>query len=150
MIMKNFDSKFAKQLALAVITFGILGAGAFVTNLRAQDTGSFEVHIPFNFVVKNRTLEAGTYSVGRFNAANPDTIILKAESGKKSLVLLTQRHDGDNPIKISRLTFNRHGDVYFLDSIRAAGESFESRVPAIRSNTKPDGSVHLAQVESIN
>lgn len=134
--MKIFDSKLAKQSAMAVFTVVILGAGAFVTNVRAQASSTFEIQIPFEFVANNRTHEAGTYRVGRFNPANPDMLILKTGNGKRSLVLLTQRHDGGAAMERSKLTFSRHGEVYFLDTIRASGASYESRI--ITSNWRSD------------
>lgn len=147
MIMKKFDSKFVKQSAMVVLSVVILGAGAFVTNVRAQASGAFEIQIPFEFVVNNRTYEAGTYRVGRLSAANPDMLILQTGNGKKSLILLTKRDAGGAPITISKLTFSRYGEIYFLDTIRAPGASYESRI--IKSNRRSDGRGQLTETVSV-
>ncbi len=148
--MKNIELKFAKCLKMIVLTIVILGAGAFVTNVRAQTARVFEIQVPFDFVVKDRTYEAGRYRVGRLNEANPDTLVLKKANDKKSLILLTQRLNSGNPLKFSKLTFRRFGEMYFLDSIRASGDSYESRLPSGRSERKrSDATLLLAEIVSI-
>ena len=146
--MRSIDPKFAKQLGMAVLTVMIVGAGALVSNVRAQSSKSFEIQIPFDFVARDQTYEAGTYRVGRFNAGDPDTLILKSGDGKISLILLTQRHGGV-PVKNSSLTFSRHGETYFLDTIRASGESYERRIPSNRSTVRSGDPAQLAEIVSI-
>lgn len=147
--MKNTELKLTKRLTLTVLTVVIFGAGAFVTNARAQTSETFEIQIPFDFVVKNRIYEAGTYHIGRFNAANPDTLILKNGDGKKSLILLTQRHGAGAPLKFSKLTFSRYGEKYFLDTIRSSGENYESRIPSNKSNPRRGSREQIAEIISI-
>ena len=148
--MKNIELKFAKCLKMAVLTVVILGAGAFVTNVRAQTARVFEIQVPFDFVVKGQTYDAGTYRVGRLNEANPDTLVLKNANDKKSLILQTQRLNSGAPTELSKLTFRRYGEMYFLDSIRASGESYESRLPSGRSERKRrDATLLLAEIVSI-
>ncbi len=148
--MKNIELKFAKCLKMTVLTVAILGAGAFATNVRAQTARVFEIQVPFDFVVKDRTYEAGRYRVGRLNEANPDTLVLKNANDKKSLILQTQRLNSGAPIHLSKLIFRRYGEMYFLDSIRASGESYECRLPSGRSERKRrDATLLLAEIVSI-
>ncbi len=148
--MKNIELKFAKCLKMAVLTVVMLGAGAFTTNVRAQTARVFEIQVPFDFVVKDRTYNAGRYRVGRLNEANPDTLVLKNADDKKSLILQTQRLNSGAPTEISKLTFRRYGEMYFLDSIRASGEISESRLPSGRSERKRrDATLLLTEIVSI-
>ncbi len=148
--MKNIEIKFAKRLTMSVLTIVMIGAGAFAANVRAQTASVFKLRIPFDFVVKGRTYEAGKYRVGRLDEANPDTFVLKNEDGKTSLILLTQRLNSGVPTELSKLTFRRYGETYFLDSIRASGESYESRLPSGRSERKRrDATLLLAEIVSI-
>jgi hypothetical protein len=65
-------------------------------------------------------------------------------------VAASQRLDSGNPLKLSKLTFRRDGETYFLDSIRASGESYESRLPSGRSERKRrDATLLLAEIVSI-
>ena len=146
--MKNIELKFAWCLKLAVLAVVMLGAGALATNVRAQTARVFEIQVPFDFVVKDRTYDAGTYRIGRLSEANPDTLILKNADDKKSLILQTQRLDSGAQIELSMLTFRRDGETYFLDSIRASGETYESRLPFVKSDRRRS-SVQLAEIVSI-
>ncbi|MGI8543890.1 MAG: hypothetical protein ACR2MD_10495 [Aridibacter sp.] len=148
--MKNIELKFAKCLKLAVLTIVMLGAGAFTTNVRAQTARVFEIQIPFDFVIKDKTYDAGTYHIGRLNEANPDTLVLKNADSKKSLILHTQRLNSGDSINFSKLTFSRYGKTYFLDSIRTSGENYESRLPFVKSDRQRRSSVQLAEFVSIN
>ncbi len=109
----------------------------------------FEIEVPFDFVVKDRTYNAGTYRIGRLSEANPDTLVLKNAGGKKSLILQTQRLDSGAPIELSVLTFRRDGETYFLDSIRASGETYESRLPFVKSDRQQRLVAQLPEIVSI-
>ena len=147
--MKNIELKFAKCLKMTVLTVAILGAGAFATNVRAQTARAFEIQVPFDFVIKDRTYDAGRYRIGRLNEANPDMLVLKNADGKKSLILQTQRLGSGAPIELSKLTFSRYGEMYFLDSIRASGESYESRLPSVNSDRRRRGAAQFSEIVSI-
>lgn len=88
-----------------------------------------EFKIPFDFIIKNRTLPAGSYSIGRLNAANPDVLVLEQIGGKIKTVFQAQRvGGGDGRFTQPRLTFNHGADGYFLTGIRELGESFGYRI----------------------
>ncbi len=147
--MKNIELKLAKRLTLTVLTVVILGAGAFATNVRAQNAGVFEIQVPFDFVVKGRTYEAGRYRIGRLNQVNPNMLVLKTATGKTLVILQTQRGISGAPIKLSKLTFSRYGEMYFLDSIQASSESYESRLPSVNSDRRRHGAAQLSEIVSI-
>lgn len=145
--MKNIQSKYTKQLFLGVLTAVVLGAGAFT--VKAQNVGVFEIEVPFDFVVMGRTYEAARYQIGRLSQASPDTLVLNSAAGKTLLILNTQRLNSGTADRFSKLTFSRYGDTNYLDSIRASGSSYESRLPAVRSDRRRR-SINLAsQVVSI-
>ncbi len=147
--MKNIELKLAKRLTLAVLAVVLLGAGAFATNVRAQNARVFEIQVPFDFVVKGRTYEAGRYRIGRLNEANPDTLVLKTATGKTLVILQTQRLNSGAPIEFSKLTFSRYGEMYFLDSIQASSESYERRLPSVKSDRQRRGAAQLSEIVSI-
>ena len=144
--MKNIRSKYTKQLFLGVLTAVVLGAGAFMIN--AQNAGVFEVEVPFDFVVMGRTYTAARYQIGRLTQANPDMLVLNTSTGKTLLILNTQRLNSGPSDRFSKLTFSLYGDTHYLDSIRASGSSYESRIPSIRSDRRRR-SIARASVVSI-
>ena len=101
-----------------------------VVAVKAQSKPVFEIQIPFEFVVNDRVLPSGTYSIGRLNADNPDLLILKNTEGKTKIIFQTQRLNGGSPNGESRLTFYRFGNIYLLDCIWASGEIYGNRLPA--------------------
>src|SRR5215213_5433123 len=110
--------------------FVILGCCIAFTNvsLKAQPGASFEIKIPFDFVVKDKNFPAGKYKVGRFNRANPDILILKSIDEKKKIIFLSQRLSDKSPKRQSELTFYRFGNIYFLNSIWESGETTGSQL----------------------
>lgn len=140
----NIEWKSARCLKMTVLAVVILGAGAFATNVRAQDAGTFEVQVPFDFVVKNRTYEAGSYRIGRLNHTNLDTLVLRTATGKTLAILQTQRGSSNAPVKLSKLIFSRYGETYFLDGIHASSESYESRLPSVKSERQRRGAAQFA------
>lgn len=149
MIMRNIELKHVKRLTLAVLTFAILGAGAFATKATAQNAGVFEVEVPFDFVIMGRTYAADTYRIGRLNPANPDMLILRSSTGKTLLVFQTQRLNTGSRSEHSGLTFKRYGETHFLDSVRASGASFDSRLQYTRSDRRRQAASPPAQILSI-
>ena len=147
--MKNIELKLAKRLTMTVLTVVILGAGAFATNVRAQTARVFEIHVPFDFVVKGRTYEAGRYRIGRLEQANPDRLVLKNAAGKTLLILQTQRLNSGAPIEFSKLTFRRDGEIYFLEGIQSSGEHYESRLPSVKSDRQGRSAEQLSEIVSI-
>lgn len=142
------ELKHAKHLALALLTVVILGAGVFTTKVPGQNAPVVEIDVPFDFVVMGRTYAADRYRIERLDRANLDTLVLKSSTGKTLLIFLTQRLSSDAQVGESQLTFRRFGETHFLDSIRASGESYESRLPFVKSDRRRS-SVHLAEIVSI-
>lgn len=127
--MKNREMKYTKRLALGVLTFTVLGAGAIATKVSAQNVGVFEIQVPFDFVLKGRAYPAARYQIGRLNQSNPDTLVLNSSTGKTLAMFQTQRFNSSSRAEFSILTFKLSGVAHILDSVRASGSSYESRVP---------------------
>jgi hypothetical protein len=128
-MMKYTELKLAKCLKSTVLTLVMIGAGVFANEVQAQTARVFEIEVPFDFVINDHTYDAGTYRIGRLNESNPDMLVIKEASGKKSLILQTMRLQSGSPAEFSKLNFRQYGELYVLDSIRASGDSYESRLP---------------------
>ena len=147
--MKNFELKYVKRLALGVLTVVVLGAGAFVTKVPAQNARVFEIQVPFDFVVLGRTYTADTYRIGRLSQANPDTLVLNNSAGKTLLVMNTQRLNSGAPAEFSTLNFGRYGETNVLEGIKASGDGYESRLPSIKSDRRRRSIAQVSQTVSI-
>ena len=147
--MNNIGSKIARRLTLAILTGVVLAAGAFTAKVSAQSGSSFEIQVPFEFVVMGRTYPAARYRIGRLSQANPDTLVLKTSAGKTLLVLQTQRLSAEVPARVSTLTFSQYGETHFLDSIRASGQSYENRLPSTRLDRRRNATAQAVRKVTI-
>lgn len=148
-MMENKGLKYAKRLSLMILTAVVLGAGAFSTEVSAQKGTSFEIQVPFDFVVRGRTFAAARYRIGRLSPANPDVLVLKNSAGRTLMILQTQRLGSGAPAELSRLTFSRYGETNFLDSIMASGESYASLIPPVRSDRERRETAQTMQIVSL-
>ena len=146
--MKSFELKYVKRLALGVLVV-VLGAGAFVTKVPAQNARVFEIQVPFDFVVMGRTYTADTYRIGRLSQANPDTLVLNNAAGKTLLIMNTQRLNSGAPAEFSTLNFSRYGETNVLEGIKASGDGYESRLPSIKSDRRRRSIAQVSQTVSI-
>lgn len=60
------------------------------------------------------------------------------------MIVLTQRLAPGAPVGLSRLTFTRYGETIFLDSIKASGQSYASRIPSDESDRRQRGRAQAA------
>jgi hypothetical protein len=131
--MKDLDLKFAKHLLLTVF---VLGFGAFTAQVSAQNARVFQIQVPFDFVVMGRTYPAASYKIGRLSQADPDTLVLNSSAGKTLVIIRAQRLNSGAPTDFSTLSFSRYGETNYLEAIRASGDSYESRLPSVRSHRR--------------
>ena len=100
-------------LASALVASGIC---AFPENLDQQMT----VNIPFDFTVRNTSLEAGKYTVKQ---AGP-VIIVTARNGKCANVITNQAYT-TKPATHSSLTFTMRDGKYALTEVKHQGSNTE-------------------------
>lgn len=114
-----------KQALRAVTMLISIIALAFVTAVasNAQTGGKrIKADIPFDFVVGNKTLAAGKYSVGRI-ASNPDGLLVRSRDGRHSAIRLANVLQANAPKKTTTLTFLRYGDTYYLAQVWISGSA---------------------------
>ncbi len=108
-----------RQIAIWMSVFGLLlvvaGASAQSVNVKAN--------VPFDFIVDNATLPAGTYSIQSINDANGSpTLVIRGETVKTGRLVSSNQAEKLNPAATSHLLFHRYGDTYFLAQIWMQGE----------------------------
>ncbi len=108
-----------RQIAIWMSVFGLLlvvaGASAQSVNLKAN--------VPFDFVVDNATLPAGSYSIQSINDANGSpTLVIRGETVKAGRLVSSNPAEKLNAAATSHLLFHRYGDTYFLAQIWMQGE----------------------------
>jgi hypothetical protein len=77
--------------------------------------------VPFEFMVADKTLGAGEYSVTTIDQSGAAIAILNtAGGGSIRLATSKARNDREKPAK---LVFHRYGGTYFLSEVWMAGEA---------------------------
>jgi hypothetical protein len=125
-LTEQLKGGFMKQLIVIFNTFVLLVAISVA--VEAQTARIFEIEIPFDFIIKDRTVPAGRYSIGRPNEQNPDLLLFRKADGKTNVLIVIQRALGDPIIAGSMLSFNRYGEKYFLKSVGVASERYAGQL----------------------
>ena len=112
-----------KQLSRLFISAALVLAAASIP-ANAQSARVLVASIPFNFIVKNRALPAGEYTIEAVQLAASQALKLQSKDGHIT-VIVPARFAG-NLAKRGEptLIFNRFGDEYFLAQVMG----FEERV----------------------
>jgi hypothetical protein len=105
-ILKGFTI-FTLMVALAIVTA--------VVSANAQSSNRVTADIPFEFVVGDKTLPAGEYSVKAANTEGDALMIMGADNGKAAIRLSAPAEEMKNTG--SRLVFHRYGQNYFLAEV---------------------------------
>jgi hypothetical protein len=116
--------KFASTL---VLLGGVLGL-CTVTKAEARD--AIKLTVPFEFIVDGQTLPAGTYSLSRVADDKLGGLILRNETARTS-VFVHPAEVADASSDKPEVSFERVGEVYFLNKIRTSRNVYD--VPVDRS-----------------
>jgi hypothetical protein len=96
----------------------------------AQGHDRIEVHIPFSFILRERTLPAGKYVVERTDPGRPNILTVTNINKRVMRVVLAQRVEKNNPNTASSLVFiNREGKLY-LFQVWNVGSMNGAQVPS--------------------
>lgn len=112
-----------KRLISLTIAAIIISAALAVT-AEAQKSASqlMQAHIPFTFVVGDKTLPAGVYRVTILNPSSDRTTLqIRSANGQTSAFIQTTGVKGD-AADDSKLVFRRYGERYFFAQAHMAGE----------------------------
>jgi hypothetical protein len=122
--------KYAKKiLVLALISLPILA--------EAQMVGSTKIvgQVPFPFMVGNKHLPAGQYTVEAVTEGGP-MLAIRGVGLKVSLFTLAMPTLAKNASGSYALVFHKYGDRAFLTSIKLAGDRTTYQIPESRAEAE--------------
>lgn len=108
--------------------FSILVIGSVLSLLiagtaRAQEPGTvIRASIPFDFIVRGRTLPAGKYEISRISDEPVGLLIRNLGDKRDKAVFETEPLYIRTTTSKDELVFHRYGDTYFLSEIVTAGD----------------------------
>lgn len=117
-----------KQLVNVLTRIGFLSMIALVTAVGSAQGQSLayqiRANIPFDFIVADKKLPAGEYSIGRAQQETGDTFLrISSIDGRATAIRLTIPVQALDAKDDGTLVFRRYGDQYFLFQVWPAGST---------------------------
>jgi hypothetical protein len=123
-----------KKQIFSVVVTGCLLALMIAAPARAQMPGTtMRVTIPFDFIVRGKTLPAGNYEIKRVGDSPAGLIVQNVNEKREHLIFETESLETRNIPDRSEIVFNRYGDSYFLSEVLTAGEELGREVTPSRA-----------------
>jgi hypothetical protein len=101
------------MMLMLVVTVAL---GTAAVSVNAQTANEVMANIPFEFVVGDKTLKAGEYTVRSATAGNEALMIQGTENGM-SAMRLSGSTNQEKAKTHARLVFHRYGQRYFLAQV---------------------------------
>jgi hypothetical protein len=111
-----------KQIFSAVVT-GCLLALMMAVPAHAQTPGTtIRATIPFDFIVRGKTLPAGNYEIRRISDSPEGLVIRNVNEKRDHAMFQTEPVEPREIPNRSEIVFHRYGDSYFLSEVLTDGE----------------------------
>ena len=125
-------------------------------SVSAQSDRRKVINIPFSFIVGDKTLVAGDYTVHR-NRRDYDTIwLVQSSDGRSSILFSTMSVRASRTQDQTKLVFRKYGDRYFLAQVWTPGGNTGRELPQsklereLAKNKIESQSIVLPEVASRN
>ena len=130
------------------LALGCLLALSIAVPARAQAPGTtMRASIPFDFIVRGRTLPAGYYEIRRINDEPSGLVIQNINHRRSEAMFETQPvYSSKGPNK-SLVVFHRYGDSYFLSEVVTAGSQTGEELPPSQAELRLRSEVAKNNVE---
>jgi len=130
--------------SIKVVLMIVASIATFGTSARAQtlDYG-FRVNIPFDFIVGDKTLPAGQYSVARALPGSGDLVLqIGSVEGRSRAVPLTIPVNSLKSRDRATLVFHRFDDQYFLYQVWPSAATYGREIAKSRSERQAEKRIH--------
>ena len=119
-----------KQIFSALVA-GCLLALMIAVPAYAQMPGTtMRATIPFDFIVKGKTLPAGNYEIRRVSDSPEGLIIRNVNDKRDHVIFETESVDTRNMPNRDEIVFLRYGDSYFLSEVLTGEETGRALPPS--------------------
>lgn len=134
-----------------LLMLSLLIAGGTVT-ARAQaliDDTVVQANVPHSFIVKDKTLPAGKYTVKRLSDTQPNVLEIRSDDGRNAVTFEAETAQANQIPSKAELVFNKLGDQYFLSEIWTPDSSLGYQVPKTKAEESLEGSGMKTEHHSI-
>ena len=114
-----------KRQAISLISLLSL---LLVAGSAIAQTSSMHANVPFSFTVGDKTVPAGSYTIGALGRT-PEMLLLQATDGSSPMIVGSNSVRNLNGANKTKLVFNRYNDHYFLSEIWVQGATSGRQIP---------------------
>jgi hypothetical protein len=111
-----------KQIFKVLVTGCLLSLMLAVPAIAQEPGTELRADIPFDFVVRGKTLPAGNYEIKRINDSPEGLIIRNINDKHEHVMFETLSVDTRMAPRRGEIVFHRYGDSYFLAEVLTPGE----------------------------
>lgn len=111
-----------KKLFSVMAIVGLLALSLAATAQAQMPGVPVRATIPFDFIVRGKTLPAGNYEIERVTEAPSGLLLRNVNNRHEHIVFETEPIEGRRISNHNVLVFNRYGGEYFLSEVVTAGE----------------------------
>ena len=108
----------AVTMLISIVAFAF--ATALVSNAQSHSQ-RLKANVPFDFVVGDRTLAAGKYTVGQITTGSDAGLLVHSRENSQSAIRLSNAVSTGSLKKQASLTFRRYGSTYYLAQVWMPG-----------------------------
>lgn len=110
-----------KALTMLVVIMTMALATAAASANAQTGNQRLSVNVPFDFIVGDKTMTTGQYSIGRITQDSDTGILVRSADSHQNAIRLTDSLQAENTPKQSVLVFRRYGNKFYLAQIWIAG-----------------------------
>jgi hypothetical protein len=114
----------------------LAGSGVVTTNAQIDGDNTIEADIPYAFVVGDKTLPAGKYTIKLADDTNLNLFVVRSTDGRTAAFFPTQDVQANQTPRQTELVFNKIGDTYFLSQIWLTGSKLGEEVEKSKAEQK--------------
>jgi hypothetical protein len=118
---REMAKQIVKSLTMLTLLVGLTLAAAVVSANGQLTSHPVAADIPFDFIVGDKTLPSGKYTV-RAASSDGQGLRIASTDGKSSAIRLSNPVVETSKKRNARMVFHRYGQQYFLAEVWAGGE----------------------------
>ena len=128
----------------------LIGSGSVIARGQAlMDDTAVQVDVPHAFIVRDKTLPAGRYTVKRLSDTQPNVLVIRSDDGRDAVTFEAESAQANQIPRKAELVFDKLGDQYFLSQIWTPDSSFGYQLPRTKAQESLEGSGIKAEHHSI-
>ena len=130
----------------------VLGLGATLTsNAQIESDASIRANIPHSFVVHNKTLPPGTYTITVPDVSSDLNVMeIRSVNDKVAVLFNTEPINAVRIARHSELVFEKIGDNYFLSQVFLKGDEGGNQLPKSKKERRLEQGGAVAERYSIS